>query len=127
MIVYKQIDKSLDLSEEISVKAKTTEGYLEHSFQVTLDSFIEGNSLHKLFARNMIQDVEEKYDSNEDDRKALITELGLNYKIASKYTSFVGVDDKNGSYDFMITRRVKNQEPIFLSGQCAFNRSLFFG
>merc|ERR1719450_1465621 len=47
----------------------------------------------------------------EEDRKSLITDLGLKYNIASKFTSFVGVDDRKGSYDIMITRQVKNQQP----------------
>ena len=38
--------------------------------------------------------------------------LGLKYNLASKYTSFVGVDEKQGKSDkFMITRHVKIQMP----------------
>merc|ERR1712126_504262 len=104
-------DIALSNNEEISIKAKTPEGDLEHTFPVTLDSFIEGKSLHQLFARKMIQDLEERQEMEEEDRKSLITDLGLKYNIASKFTSFVGVDDRKGSYDIMITRQVKNQQP----------------
>ena len=49
---------------------------------------------------------------NVEESKKLITEVGLKYKIASKYTSFVGVDEKQGNTgNFMITRHVKNQLP----------------
>ena len=91
LIVYKQIAKSFDNNEEVSIKAKTPEGDLEHTFNITLDSFIEGNSLHQLFARKMIQDLEEKQKLDEEDSKALITELGLKYNIASISVHFLHI------------------------------------
>eukprot|EP00092_Neocalanus_flemingeri_P024207 GFUD01026255.1.p1 GENE.GFUD01026255.1~~GFUD01026255.1.p1 ORF type:complete len:656 (+),score=188.33 GFUD01026255.1:171-1970(+) len=113
LIAYKLLDKTMDVNDEITVKATTTEGDLEVSLPICKDSFIQGNCLHQLFARKMIQEVEEKHEKeNVEESKKLITELGLKYSLASKYTSFVGVDEKHGnSSTFMVTRHVKNQMP----------------
>ena len=62
------------------------------------DSLIHGFSLHQLYARKMIQDLEEGTDSTYsggvgfgngtthpvEDPKAMITALGLKYQIATK-------------------------------------------
>eukprot|EP00092_Neocalanus_flemingeri_P018239 GFUD01019739.1.p1 GENE.GFUD01019739.1~~GFUD01019739.1.p1 ORF type:complete len:927 (-),score=280.27 GFUD01019739.1:214-2994(-) len=113
LIAYKLLDMTMDVNDEITVKAKTVEGDLEVSLAICKDSFIHGNCLHQLFARKMIQEVEEKHEQeNVDESKKLITALGLKYNLASKYTSFVGVDEKHGnSSTFMVTRHVKNQMP----------------
>jgi len=115
LVLYKQLDKNYDVGDEITIKAKTVAGELKHTFNVTSDSFIEGKSLHQLFARKMIQEIEEKnVIENQNESKELILELGLKYNLASKYTSFVGVDTKqNTSHSiFMETRNVKNQTPF---------------
>merc|ERR1719300_1154316 len=115
LVLYKQLDKNYNVGDEITIKAKTVVGDLEHAFKVTSDSFIEGKSLHQLFARKMIREIEEKnIIDSQNESKALIMELGLKYNLASKYTSFVGVDSKqNISHSiFMETRNVKNQIPF---------------
>merc|ERR1712198_464417 len=115
LVLYKQLDKNYNVGDEITIKAKTVVGDLEHTFKVTSDSFIEGKSLHQLFARKMIQEIEEKnVIDNQNESKALILELGLKYNLASKYTSFVGVDSKQNITHsiFMETRNVKNQIPF---------------
>merc|ERR1719348_542104 len=130
LVLYKQLDKNYDVGDEITIKAKTVAGELKHTFNVTSDSFIEGKSLHQLFARKMIQEIEEKnVIDNQNESKKLILELGLKYNLASKYTSFVGVDSKqNISHSiFMKTRNVKNQVPfghqMQVSLQCGGYRS----
>ena len=114
LIVYKKIDKNLDIGEEIKVKAKTTEGILGHTFKVTHDSFIEGRNLHQLFARKLIQEIEERQEThNNEEGKELVIELGMKYHLASKYTSFVGVDEKVNSFAVSLkTRQVANQTPF---------------
>ena len=78
MIAYKLLDVNMGINDEITVKAKTPEGDLEVSLPICKDSFIDGNSVHQLFARKMIQEVEEKHDNeNIEDSKKLITKLGL--------------------------------------------------
>ena len=120
LIAYKLLDESIDVNDEITVKAKTTEGDLEVTVKVCKENFIYGNSLHQLFARKLIQEVEERHlQENKEESKRLITEVGLRYKVASKYTSFVGVDEKQeGLFSkqgygghFMITMHIKNQMP----------------
>jgi len=113
LIAYKLLDGKIEANDEITVKAKTPEGDLEVNLNFCKDSMIEGNSVHQLFARKMIQELEEKHEQeNKEETKKLITELGLKYKLASKYTSFVGVDEKQGnSREMMVTRHVKNQMP----------------
>jgi len=121
LIAYKLLDETMDINDEITVKAKTTEGELEVSLAICKDSFIHGNSLHQLFARKLIQDVEEKLlHEHPVEGKILIREIGLKYKVASKYTSFIGVDEKqtsspaqrdNSSWHYMVTRQVRNQMP----------------
>jgi len=114
LIVYKKIDKNLEIDEEITIKAKTTEGILEHTFKVLNDSFIEGRNLHQLFARKLIEEVEERQETeNNEEGKELIIELGVKYHLASKHTSFVGVDEKFNSFAAGIkTRKVANQTPF---------------
>ena len=113
LIAYKLLDANFKKNDEITVKAKTPDGDLEVSLPICKDSFIHGNSVHQLCARKIIQEVEEKHEQESlEDSKKLITGLGLKYNLASKYTSFVGVDEKQGKRDeFMITRHVKNQMP----------------
>jgi len=78
------------------------------------ESCIEGESVHKLFARKKIQEIEElsSGDYNMEEGKTFITDLGLKYQIATKYTSFIGVDEKqNNDSVVMVTRHVANQLP----------------
>ena len=111
-MVYKLLELNVTGNQELTIRAKTCEGDLELSVPVTTDSFIEGNSLHQLFARKMIQELEEKHPQNlSQDSKTFITELGLKYKVASKFTSFVGVDEKQNLIGIMRTRHVANQLP----------------
>ena len=119
LIVYKMIDKNLEINEEITIKVKTAEGILENTFKITDDSFIEGRNLHQLFARKLLQEIEERQETEyNEDAKELITELGMRYNLAAKYTSFVGVNDKivfsdqNSFAIGMKTRKVANQHPI---------------
>ena len=113
LVVYKLLEESVGRKQEISLRARTCEGVLEVSVPVSTESFIQGNSLHQLFARKLIQELEEKPPQDcGEDTAMLITELGLKYKLASKFTSFVGVDDKqNWSSGVMKTRQVANQIP----------------
>ena len=112
MIAYKLVDESMEVNDEIIISAKTPEGDLEVSLPVSKDSFIFGNSLHQLFARKFIQEIEEKHLSgNRDESKTVILEMALKYQIASTYTSFVGVDERQGKHGVMLTRHIKNQLP----------------
>merc|ERR1712142_318674 len=113
LIAYKILDGNIEANDEVTVKAKTPEGDLEVTLKLSKDNMIEGNCVHQLFARKMIQELEEKteHDDKEENKK-LITELGLKYKLASKHTSFVGFDEKQGKRtSMMVTKQIKNQLP----------------
>jgi len=116
LVLYKKLDKNLDVGDEITIKAKTPEGDLEHTFSITNDSYLEGRNVHQLFARKMIQDIEERHESvmETEESKSLIVELGVKYNLASKHTSFVGVDEKQGTISTwsMNSRQVANQMPF---------------
>merc|ERR1711922_24789 len=75
-------------------------------------SSLKGNLLHKMFARKMIQDLEEQEVEDDTDVKDIITRLAEKYQLLSKYTSFVAVDSKqNKSSLAMKSRSVPNQIP----------------
>ena len=78
----------------------------------------------QLAARKRIQDLEETILDNADDvtkeeiEKAVV-DLAIKYRLASKHTSFVGVDDKAAKGEFelaMSTRDIKNQ--VTMSCNC---------
>ena len=49
---------------------------------------VEGEMVHKMLARKMIQELEEEDAGKEE----LIKEVALKYKLTSRFTSFVAVD-----------------------------------
>eukprot|EP00092_Neocalanus_flemingeri_P030787 GFUD01033440.1.p1 GENE.GFUD01033440.1~~GFUD01033440.1.p1 ORF type:complete len:808 (-),score=279.18 GFUD01033440.1:316-2739(-) len=111
LLVYKLWDKAGSVGEKVTITAKTPEGELSLDVKIDKDSFSEGDLIHKLFARKMIQDLEEKFEKNNTEEiKSLITDLGVKYGLASKHTSFIAVDDKsNKETGVMMTRQVRNQ------------------
>ena len=106
MLVYKLWNKAGSVGDKVTITAKTPEGELTLDVKINKDSFVEGDLVHKLFARNMIQDLEETFVENgTEEIKCLITDLGLKYSLASKHTSFIAVDDKsNEEFGVMMTR-----------------------
>ena len=89
---------------------------------ITDGDFIEGEFVHQLGARKKIQDLEEGPESEAysgDDCKEAIVRLGTKYNLASRHTSFVGVDPKDCSRYYhgnMAKRQVPNQMPQHFGG-----------
>ncbi len=117
------IPASIKISAEIVAEGE--EGFDE---EVTVDeSSLEGTLLHKMFARKLIQELEEKEEmADEKEVKELITELAMNYQLMSKHTSIVAVDDKeNKNSQPMQTRSIANQIPSgfhgYVNKDCASN------
>ena len=92
-----------------------------------------GDFVHKLAGRKKIQELQETtssadpwaYDDDEmnDDIKKAIIQIGLENSLASKYTSFVGIDRKSGKTledKPMLTRDIKNQVPSGHGGYGGF-------
>ena len=81
---------------------------------------INGNFVHQLAARKRIQDLEEDTDRPKDLIEQAIIKLGLEYKLASKFTSFIGVDTSEAGmskhYAPMQARDVANQIPAGFGG-----------
>ncbi len=93
------------------VEAQGEEGFDE---EVSVDkSGLKGTLLHKMSARKLIQELEDKEEmTDEKEVKELITELAMKYQLMSKYTSIVAVDDKeNMNSQPMQTRSIANQMP----------------
>ena len=98
------------------VVAEGEEGFDE---EVSVDeSGLQGTLLHKMFARKLIQELEEKEEMADDKEvKELITELAMKYQLMSKHTSIVAVDDKeNKNSQPMQSRSIANQMPSGFHG-----------
>jgi hypothetical protein len=87
--------------------------------------------LHKMFARRMIQDLEENYSQSqeqedeekrkkkEEEVKDLVTELGLKFGLATRHTSFIAVDTAAPTKEIpttMVSRQVPNQVAFGFGG-----------
>jgi len=94
-------------------------GETEQELEVESKPRLAGELLHKMFARRMIQELEEETEVGETEIE-LIKELSLKYNIISRFTSFVGVDEgsseaKEGVGE-MLVRRVDNMIPHQFAG-----------
>ena len=89
---------------------------------ITEKDFIEGEFVHQLGARKRIQDLEEGPESeavSANDLKEAIVRLGTKYSLASRHTSFVGIDPKDSErryHGVMAKRQVPNQVPQSFGG-----------
>ena len=107
------------IPKTVKITAQTPDGPLSVDLPVEEKSILAGNFVHQLAARKRIQDLEETVLEEEgapkkDEIEKAVVELAIKYRLASKHTSFVGVDDKAGKNDFelaMNTRDIKNQVP----------------
>eukprot|EP00088_Acartia_fossae_P063718 TRINITY_DN7790_c0_g1_i13.p1 TRINITY_DN7790_c0_g1~~TRINITY_DN7790_c0_g1_i13.p1 ORF type:complete len:839 (-),score=227.84 TRINITY_DN7790_c0_g1_i13:710-3172(-) len=114
--IFRMFDKSQALPDAISISAKIPsdkEEKYEETVKVGQDSdALQGDLLHKMFARKMIQQLEENEDYGTENVKELITELAMKYKLMSKHTSIVAVDTKENKSEFpMQSRHIPNQVP----------------
>ena len=90
MLHFKIFEKDQKLCK-VTVSAQALDGPL--SIEVPIDDTCHleaGKFLHQMAARRQIQDIEEVGLTHES--KDEIKKLGIKYGIASKFTSFVGVD-----------------------------------
>lgn len=117
LLVYRKYATVKQL-QTVKISAETSVGKLELEVPFEEENFLEGIAVHQMFARKLIQDLEEDGSSlretisphDKDQVKKLIVDLGTKYHIASSETSFVGVDEmKNCDVGVMSTRQVKNQ------------------
>ena len=93
-------------------------GDTEHVLEVEKEPTLSGQLLHKMFAKKMIQELEEEGNAGNTEIE-LIKDLSLKYNLMSRYTSFIGVDEGSDKVDDvgeMLVRRVKNMIPHGFGG-----------
>ena len=98
MLAFKIFDKDETLAN-VTITAQAPDGPLTVSIPIDNNCYLtSGKLLHQMAARRQIQDLEENSAENSnymsDEIKEKISDLALKHSIASKYTSFVGVDKK---------------------------------
>lgn len=114
--VFRAIDnKNASIPSVVKISAEISgqddDGYAEEI--AVDDSVLKGNLLHKMFARKMIQELEEREEMEDKaEVKELITELAMKYQLMSKHTSIVAVDTKENKISQpMQSRSIHNQVP----------------
>ncbi|CAG8589441.1 353_t:CDS:2 [Dentiscutata erythropus] len=105
-IVYCILENGIEPCKEITLSGISTEGPIKLS--VSLDPVaLQGSKIHTLAARKLIQDLEEgssfihKHPKNSGKTipnsliREQVTNLGVTYSLASKYTSFLAIDERD--------------------------------
>lgn len=98
LLVYKLFQPRTDsrVPKSVKVTAQSPNGPLVFEIAVEEKSLINGDFVHQMAARKRIQELEEggcDPDATEKEIEDAIVELGLKFGLASKHTSFVGVDE----------------------------------
>ena len=112
MLHFKTFEKGFKLSK-VTITAQAQDGPL--SIEVPIDDTCHlqaGKFLHQMATRRKIQDMED--DGLIDESKDEIKTLALKYGIASKFTSFIGVDKSTRKpllEPAMQTRHVSQEVP----------------
>jgi hypothetical protein len=134
LLAYYIYDNETATPKTIKVTAESPDGPLTAEINILDSNILEaGDFVHKLAGRKKIQELQETtssadpcaYDDDEmnDDIKKAIIQIGLENSLASKYTSFVGIDRKSGKTledKPMLTRDIKNQVPSGFGGYGSF-------
>jgi hypothetical protein len=108
----------------VKIRAESSGGALIADIDIVQANILQGAEfVRKLAARKKIQELQESTSTNEQGYeeeeanevvKKAITRLGIDNGLASKYTSFVGIDKNTGQTladKPMSTREIKNQVP----------------
>ncbi|RIA99005.1 hypothetical protein C1645_557241 [Glomus cerebriforme] len=104
-IVYCILEKNIKPCKVITLKATSQDGPMK--LEIPLDPVtLQGSKIHRLAARKLIQDIDDeksflhKHPKNVDKHipaslvKEYIVNLGKTFNLASKYTSFIGIDER---------------------------------
>ncbi|XP_057373545.1 von Willebrand factor A domain-containing protein 5A-like [Daphnia carinata] len=95
LIVYALLAEDAQLPKWAEVVAVSPDGPLTLKINVTASNLEQGQIIHSLAARKLIQILQDREGNNEDtNTKKEIVQLGCRYGLASKYTSYVAVDPK---------------------------------
>ena len=94
MLAFKIFDKDETLVN-ITITAEAPDGPLTVSIPIDINCYLtSGKLVHQMATRKLIQELEENSDYMSDEINEEISDIALKHSIASKYTSFVGVDKK---------------------------------
>ncbi|PKC09377.1 hypothetical protein RhiirA5_398758 [Rhizophagus irregularis] len=104
-IVYCILEKNIEPCKVITLKATSQDGPMK--FDIPLDPVtLQGSIIHRLAARKLIQDLDDKTSFLHKNPKNVgknipdslvkdnIIKLGKTFNLASKYTSFIGIDER---------------------------------
>merc|ERR1712008_2868 len=115
MLAFKIFDKDETL-ERVTITAQAPDGPLMVLIPIDNNCFLtSGKLVHQMAARRQIQDLEENSNYLSDEIKEEISDLALRHSIASKYTSFVGVDKKTRKSILepaMSSRQIHQEVPL---------------
>ena len=121
IVIYRTWTEDLPIPGFVKISAITPEGPIEKEIKIVSKNRMDGDLLHKMFARKMIQELEERGSNlhSKSDVDFVITKLGLKFKLASTLTSFVGISTKrNSSVGKTIQRMIPNQIPHQFASHC---------
>ncbi|GBB90903.1 hypothetical protein RclHR1_00180041 [Rhizophagus clarus] len=141
-IVYCILEKNIEPCKVITLKATSQDGPIK--LDIPLDPVtLQGLKIHRLAARKLIQDLDDeksfihKHPENANKHipdslvKEHIVKLGKTYNLASKYTSFIAIDERNNeTVSEAQTIPQKRKVPQFLNmpkGTKSFLGSMRFG
>jgi len=115
MLSFK-IFKNEETPKIVTITAQAPDGPLSVSIPIDEECVLNaGKLVHQMAARKQIQDLEEENSEYvPEEIKEQICDLALKYGIASKHTSFVGVDKKTRKSFLepaMITRQIQQEVP----------------
>ena len=123
MLSFKNFDLEKNL-QNVTITAQAPDGPLSLKVPIGKECYLtSGTLVHKMAARQAIQDLEENSGYVTNEIKEKITELALKHGIASKYTSFVGVDKKTRKSIFeqsMTCRQIQQETPYGFGGRAFF-------
>ena len=115
MLAFKIFDKDETLVN-ITITAEAPDGPLTVSIPIDNNCYLNsGKLVHQMAARRQIQDLEENSSYLSDEITEEMSDIALKHSIASKYTSFVGVDKKTRKSILepaMSSRQIHQEVPL---------------
>ena len=115
MLAFKIFDKDETLVN-VTITAQAPDGPLTVSIPIDNNCYLtSGKLVHQMAARRQIQDLEENSSYLSDEITEEISDIALKHSIASKYTSFVGVDKKTRKSVLepsMSSRQIHQEVPL---------------
>ena len=106
--------------EKVTIVGQAPDGPLSVTIPIKTEDYLTGGKfVHQMAARRRIQDLEENSELNSTQEEE-ITNLGLKYGLATKFTSFIGVDKKTRKSPFegaLIKHQIRQEVPFGLCQQ----------